>query len=329
MIDNKDKKGDFAFRGQSHQDAWAEMTYAGALSFLRRRYSRDLQGVDVAVLGVAFDQATTNRSGARLGPRAIRAASTQLAELKTYPLGLALHEHLSIIDYGDVYLDSGYPDKMVEAVMATATHLFNHDVKPLSLGGDHFISYPLIKAAAAKYGPLSLVHFDAHCDTWPDDGMRLDHGSMFARAAKEGFIEPKRSVQIGLRTWNDDDYGFHIFDANHIHQGDLKAIGGQIIDIIGHHPAYLTVDIDCLDPAFAPGTGTPVAGGLSSQQLLTLLQIIGGFPANKHEARLPSLQIIGADVVEVAPAYDISEITAIAAATIAQSILIHWALDSM
>ncbi|MFK7867076.1 MAG: agmatinase [Alphaproteobacteria bacterium] len=314
MADHQKHKGDAAFRANSKLGRMAEMTYGGALSFLRRPYSRDLQGVDVAIIGVPFDQATTYRSGARLGPRAIRAASVQLAELKAFPFGFDPFDHLSVVDWGDIFIDQGYPMEMVETVMAAVKPIHQAGVKPLCFGGDHFISYPLIKAAHAQYGTLSLVHFDAHGDCWEDDGGRLDHGSMFARAAKEGLIDPARSVQIGLRTWNDDDYGFHIFDAPSVHNQSAAELLTKITDIVGDHPAYFTFDIDCLDPAFAPGTGTPVAGGLSSHQALSLVRGLGG------------LNWVAGDVVEVAPAYDVSEITAIAAATIAHDFLCLLAL---
>ena len=288
-----------------NQQTWHEMTYGGALSFARRRYSRVLDNVDVVVSGIPYDGAVTYRSGCRLGPRAIRAGSTQLAELKHFPFGFNPFDHLSVIDYGDCYLDPHHPQSVFTAIERHADLIVGSGAKMLSFGGDHSVSYPLLKAHAKKYGPVALVQFDAHCDTWPDDGTRLDHGTMFARAATEGIIDVAASTQIGLRTYNDSDHGFEILTSPWVHRNGIDAA----IDIVCQRAAgkavYLSFDIDGLDPAFAPGTGTPVAGGLASWQGLEFVR------------GLEPLQLIGMDVVEVAPAYDHAEITAIAAASVA------------
>lgn len=312
--DEPERAGDQAFRADESDHNWPEMTYGGALSFLRRRYSRDLTGVDVAVSGIPFDAATSNRSGARLGPRAIRAASTGLAELSSFPFGFDPLETIKVVDYGDCYLDFGYPQHVVDAVELHADTILESDASMLTFGGDHSVTYPLLRSHAKKYGMLSLVHFDAHSDTWPDDGTRLDHGSMFLRAAREGLIDPSRSVQIGVRTANESTFGFNILSAPWIHANGVDATVEQIVRIVADHRAYLTFDIDCLDPAFAPGTGTPVAGGLSSAQALGILRGLAG------------IDLVGADVVEVAPAYDHAEITALAAATVAYDYLCLVAL---
>jgi len=162
-----------------------------------------------------------------------------------------------------------------------------------------------LKAHAKKYGPVALVQFDAHCDTWPDDGTRLDHGTMFARAAAEGIIDVAASTQIGLRTYNDSDHGFEILTSPWVHRHGIDAAIDIVCQRAAGKPVYLSFDIDGLDPAFAPGTGTPVAGGLASWQGLEFIR------------GLEPLQLIGMDVVEVAPAYDHAEITAIAAASVA------------
>jgi agmatinase len=222
---------------------------------------------------------------------------------------------LAIIDYGDCRWDHGRPEQIPAAIEAHAAAILAQDVALLSLGGDHFISYPLLKAHVAKHGPLSLIHFDAHSDTWNDaagDG-RVDHGTMFYHAAREGLVDPARSVQIGLRTHNDDLMGFNVLDAAWVHEHGVKAVIAEVHRIVGERKSYLTFDIDCLDPAFAPGTGTPVAGGLSSAQALTILRGFSG------------INFVGMDVVEVAPAYDVGEITALAAAHIAQEWLALYA----
>ena len=293
-------------------------TFAGELSFLRRRYTRQIEGADVVVAGVPFDCATTYRPGARLGPRAIREASVQLAEIaeRSFPFGINPFEKLAVADYGDLHLDSGYPDLIVDVVEKFAQDIIDKGAFMVSLGGDHFVTYPLLKAHYRVHGPMALVHFDAHVDTWPDDGQRLDHGSMFLRAKEEGIIDPKHSVQIGIRSFSESDHGFSILDAPSVHREGPEWVIGKIHEIVGSVPAYLTFDIDCLDPAFAPGTGTPVAGGLTTAQALEIIRGIGG------------LNYVGMDLVEVAPAYDHAEITAIAAATIVHDFICLLALKN-
>jgi agmatinase len=287
-----------------------ENTFSGVLSFMRRQYSKDVAGADVVVSGIPLDLATTNRTGARMGPNAIRAASTQLNE-PVYPRGFGPCDRLSIIDYGDCWLDTHRPSTIFDSIVAHARHILASGARMLTLGGDHYITYPLLKAHVERFGgPLSLIHFDAHCDTWADDSMdSLNHGTMFYKAIKEGLIDPATSVQIGIRTFNEDFMGMHIVGADQVHETGVRATAEKIKSIVGSKNAYLTFDIDCLDPAFAPGTGTPVPGGLSSAQALAILRGLG------------QVNIVGMDVVEVAPAYDHSEITALSAAHIAAEIL--------
>lgn len=303
--------GDGAIRRPSLYGSQIENTYAGVLSFMRRNYSRDLTGVDVAISGVPLDLATTFRPGARLGPAAIRAASVQLAELKPFPWGFDPFDDLAVIDYGDCWFDAHNPLSIKPSIIEHARTILASGAKMLTFGGDHFITYPLLIAHAEKYGkPLSLIHFDAHCDTWPDDEPgSLNHGTMFYKAIQDGLIDPARSVQIGIRTWNDDFMGMHVLDAPTVHEIGTTEVVKRIQSIVGDHPTYLTFDIDCLDPAFAPGTGTPVPGGLSSAQALNIVR------------QLESIHLIGMDVVEVSPPFDQSELTAIAAAHIACDLL--------
>ena len=303
--------GDGAIRRPGLYGSSIENTYAGVLSFMRRTYSRELNGVDVVVSGVPLDLSTTFRSGARLGPQAIRAASVQLAELKPYPWGFDPFDDLAVIDYGDCWFDAHNPLSIKPTIVEHARTILASGAKMLTLGGDHFITYPLLIAHAEKYGkPLALLHFDAHCDTWPDDSPdSLNHGTMFYKASKDGLIDPAKSVQVGIRTWNDDFMGVKVLDAPWVHDHGPEAVLAEITRVIGDHPVYVTFDIDCLDPSAAPGTGTPVPGGLSSAQALKIVRNLGG------------LNIVGMDVVEVAPSYDQSEITAIAAAHIACDML--------
>jgi agmatinase len=299
------QSGDQAFRAESLMGRSHEMTYGGATSFLRRKYTRDLTGVDVAVSGVPYDCSVTYRSGCRLGPRAIREASVQLAELKAFPFGFDPFDHLAVSDFGDCFLDPGYPETIEAAIEAHADNILASGAKMLTLGGDHSIAYPLIKAHSKIHGPVALVQLDAHCDTWEDDGKRLDHGTMFARAAATGVLDVARSTQVGLRTYNDSDHGFDILTSPWIHRNGVEATLAAIKERVGDAPVYISFDVDGLDPAYAPGTGTPVVGGLATWQALEILRGMG------------DLNLVGMDVVEVSPAYDHAEITAIAAATVA------------
>jgi len=310
-----DKHGnDYALVRDSLYGTTPEPTYGGALSFMRRKYTRDLTGVDAVVSGVPLDTATTNRPGARFGPRAIRAASSIMAWEKGYGMAFDPFDRLAVVDYGDCFFDHGRPETIPAAIEAHAADIISAGPVLLSLGGDHFISYPLLKAHVQKYGgPLSLVHFDAHSDTWPDESGRVDHGTMFHHAAKEKLVDPAGSVQIGLRTTNEDTMGFNVIDAAAVHEQGIASVVSRTREIVGDRPAYLTFDIDCLDPGVAPGTGTPVCGGLSSYQALGILRGLAG------------VRVIGMDVVEVAPAYDVGEITALAAAHIAHEMLYVFA----
>lgn len=289
----------------------AEMTYGGVTSFMRRNYTKNLVGVDIAISGIPFDLAVTYRSGARLGPRAIRDASVQLAELYPYPWGFNPFDKLAVIDYGDCFLDPHNPLTIRDAIKEHTANLLKYNVFPLTFGGDHYITYPVLLAMAEKYGKgLSIIHFDAHCDTWPDDEeYSLNHGTMFYKAIKNGVVDPTRSVQIGVRTWNDDFMGTNILDAQYVHEHETKHIVQKVKEIVGDNLTYLTFDIDSLDPAYAPGTGTPVPGGLSSHQALAIIRNLQG------------INLIGADIVEVAPCYDHAEITALAAAHVACDVI--------
>ena len=308
------KSGDHAFTRQSAYGTASEPTYAGALSFMRRRYTRELHGVDLVVTGVPLDTATTNRPGARFGPRAIRAASTIMAWERPYGMAFDPFDRLAVVDYGDCVFDFGRPETVPASIEEHAHNIIKSGAGLLSLGGDHFVSYPLLKAHARHHGaPLSLLHFDAHSDTWPDESGRIDHGTMFYHAAKEGILDPARSVQIGLRTTNDDTLGFNVIDANEVHSRGIEFVAGAARELLGDRPVYLTFDIDCLDPAFAPGTGTPVCGGLTTHQAISILRGLAG------------INLIGMDVVEVAPAYDVGEITALAGATVAMEMVCLYA----
>jgi agmatinase len=283
-----------------------EPTYGGVLSFMRRRYSRALDGVDLVVWGVPFDAATSNRPGARFGPQAIRRASAIFDGDPQYPFGVDPFERLTAVDWGDCSLDYGRPADAPAEIAAQAGDILASGAQLLTLGGDHSITLGLLCAHAAQHGPLALVQFDAHQDTWHGaDAGRVDHGSVTARAIAEGYVDPARSIQIGVRTVAPDTCGLDVVDAYTVAELGVGKVVERIRRRVGEGPAYLSFDIDALDPAFAPGTGTPVAGGLSSREALMILRALG------------PLDWRGADVVEVAPAYDHADVTAIAASAIA------------
>lgn len=300
---------DRAFTARSNIGSEAEPTYAGALSFMRRKFSKDVTGADVVVWGTPFDAAVSNRPGARFGPQAIRRASAIFDVDPQYPFDLDLFENLAVVDYGDCQLDYGNHQKTPATIEAEAAKILSQAGFLLSLGGDHFVTWPLLKAHAALHGPLALVQFDAHQDTWFDDDQRIDHGSFVTRAVRSGIIDPHRSIQIGIRTHAPEDCGIKIIYGHEVEEMRAADITDAIHARCGGGKTYVTFDIDCLDPAYAPGTGTPVAGGPSSAKMLSVLR------------QLNALDIVGADVVEIAPAYDHADITAIAGATIAMHYL--------
>ncbi|MCG6910235.1 MAG: agmatinase [Deltaproteobacteria bacterium] len=292
-----------------------EPTYSGVLSFMRRKYTKDLSRADVAVSGVPLDLMVTNRPGTRFGPAAIRKASAHLAWSPPWPWPFDPFERLAVIDYGDCLFDPGKPETITDSICGHARRIVKAGVFMLTLGGDHYVTYPLLKAHAEKFGQLSLVHFDAHSDTWAEEEKRLDHGTMFFHALREGLIDPETSVQIGIRTTNPSTHGVKIIHAPEVMNTGAKATADAVRKTVGNRPVYLTFDIDCLDPAYAPGTGTPVPGGLTSLMALEIIRDLTG------------LNYAGMDVVEVSPAYDVSDITALAGATIAAELLCVLAAD--
>jgi len=296
---------DHAFQRDTTLGTRSEPTYGGALSFLRLKYSKDLKGVDLAVTGIPYDLAVTNRPGTRFGPRAIRAASTNLAwEGGNYPWGFDPLKRLSMVDYGDCGLDHGHPQHIPAQIEEHISSILEAGASTVSMGGDHFVTLPIIRAYAKKFGPVALVHFDAHSDTWSEEENRIDHGTMFYHGIKEGVIDAEHSVQIGIRTANPDRQGMTWLDANYVHANGPQKVIDEALRIVGDRPAYMTFDIDCLDPAYAPGTGTPVVGGLTTYQARTII------------AGLGSIDFKGMDLVEVAPQYDVGEVTALAGATL-------------
>ncbi len=260
----------------------------------------------LVVAGIGLDVGTTHRPGARFGPGAIRRASGMLTD-GAHPASWIDPQTLDLADIGDFAIALGDIQdslRLIEAQAAPLSHL-------IALGGEHGITLPLLRALARRTGPLGLVHFDAHVDTWSDSfGQRFAHGSVFFHAIREGLVEPRRMVQLGIRSpvqrevWDwTVGHGVTILTAQDIHASTPADIAARVRTVVGDGPAYLTFDIDALDPAFAPGTGTPEIGGLASWQAQAILRRLGG------------IAFAGMDLVEVAPAYDVAEITALAGAT--------------
>jgi agmatinase len=262
----------------------------------------------ICVAGIPYDFGTSNRPGARFGPAAIRQASRMLVD-GDHPVAGTAPAAADIADIGDFRIAHGDIQASLAAIERQAKPL-QHLV---ALGGDHTVTLPLLRALAARTGPLALVHFDAHVDTWPDSfGQAFGHGSPFYHAIEEGLIDPHHTVQVGIRSPMDRSVhdwtagkGVTILFAESVHEEGPRPTAERIRQVVGDRAAYLTFDIDALDPACAPGTGTPEIGGLFSWQAQAILRRLGG------------LDFRGMDVVEVAPAYDVSEITALAAATFA------------
>jgi agmatinase len=292
--------------------------FAGIRTFMRLPHTTELAGVDAAVYGIPFDTATSYRTGPRFGPEAIRSASALLRPYNP-ELDVNVVETLSIADYGDVPVSPGDTERTYGQVEEALAPLVEAGVFPLALGGDHSITLAELRALAPKHGPLALVQLDAHGDTWEEYfGQRFFHGTTFKRALEEKLIDPKASVQAGLRgsLYGAEDIdsaralGFTVLSCD-----ELRALGpGVYADLVrervGRRPVFLSFDIDVLDPAFAPGTGTPEVGGLSTAEALALLRALAG------------IDLAGADVVEVSPPYDgAGQQTALAAANVAYELL--------
>jgi agmatinase len=262
----------------------------------------------ICVAGIPFDLGTSNRPGARFGPAAIRRASRMLVD-GDHPASWAEMERLDLADIGDFRIAHGdIPSTLVKIEEQAAP--FRHLV---ALGGEHTVTLPLLRALASRRRPLRLVHFDGHVDTWPESfGLAWGHGSPFYHAIEEGLVDPRHMIQIGIRSPLHRDIfdwtvgkGVTIVTAEDVHESGPQAVAERIRAVLGDAPSYLSFDIDALDPAFAPGTGTPEVGGLATWQARAILR------------RLAGISFVGMDVVEVSPPYDVAEITALAAATIA------------
>ena len=306
-------------------DAQIIPRFAGVRTFMRSPYVTDLAGVDATVFGIPFDTATSYRTGARFGPEAIRSASVLLRPYHPV-LGINVVESLSVVDYGDMPVSPGNIERTYSQVEQAMASLVDAGVFPLALGGDHSITLAELRALARRHGPLCLVQLDAHADTWDEYfGQKYFHGSTFKRAVEEDLVDAGSSVQAGIRGSNygaDDigvaeELGFTVVPSEQLRQLGADGYAGLVKENVGKRPVFLSFDIDFLDPAFAPGTGTPEVAGFSTAEALAFLRVLRG------------INLVGADVVEVSPAYDgPGQQTALAAANIAFELLALKALAS-
>ena len=289
--------------------------HSNLFGYMGASLSRNTDDADVFVVGLPYDLATTGRAGTRSGPTAIRQASGNLRwEAKRWPWNFCVFDRLRIADYGDLEFPAGNHKSLFEQIEQHYGTLLAAGKTTLSFGGDHFVTLPLLRAHHKAYGKLALIHFDAHTDTYSEAGSTYNHGSMFFHAPKEGIIDPAKSIQVGIRTEYDEaTHEFQVISASRANDLTAEQIIEQISARVGDSPCYLTFDIDCLDPAYAPGTGTPVIGGLTTDRALKILHGLQG------------LNLVGMDIVEVAPSYDHAEITALAAATLGLEMLYVFA----
>jgi agmatinase len=297
--------------------------FAGPATYARLPTLDAVGKAQVAILGVPFDSGVVYRPGARFGPSAIRAGSKMLRPFNAWTEAEPFAQQVA--DAGDVACTPFGIEQAIGEIEAAAKATYERASHVLAIGGDHTIALPMLRAASKRFGPLALVHFDAHLDTWNTyfGGARYTHGTPFRRAAEEGLLDLSRSFHVGTRgpqfsaqdLPEDAALGFRLIDGRAIDDRGTASIASEIREVVGDAQVYLSLDIDVLDPAFAPGTGTPEAGGWSSREAIAIIRSLGG------------IRLAGADVVEVAPAYDHAEVTAIAAANIVYELLCLFAIS--
>lgn len=296
--------------------------YAGFSTFARLPRAEDVDHVDVGILGVPFDSGVSFRPGARFGPSAVREASRLLQGYHQF-LEVSPFATQQVADLGDVTANPFNIEEALTAIESAASSYLSQGTKLIAIGGDHTIALPMLRAAAGKHGPLALLHFDAHLDTWDTYfGQAYTHGTPFLRAHEEGLLDASRLCHIGTRAAlhdpsdleRDERIGFGIISSVDLARRGVDDVIESIRERIGEAPVYISIDIDVLDPAHAPGTGTPEGGGLTTRELQMILRGIKG------------LNIVSADVVEVAPAYDWANITSTAAANLAYELVAMFAV---
>lgn len=304
------------------EDSLKSPRFCGIKTFMRMKYGRDLDTADFVVLGIPFDSGASYRVGTRFGPAAIRDMSCLAAKPYNPVLEVGIFDQCNGYDYGDLENIPGYIEESFDLIEKGMFPIFEKGVIPVAMGGDHSITLAELRACAKVYGPVALVHFDAHYDTIPEYfGKPYNHGTPFHHAAVEGLVDTSHSIHIGIReglygpedSVHSKELGYECLNAHVMHQMSMEEVICKIKERVGDKKVFLTFDIDFLDPAYAPGTGTPVPGGFSTAQALELVR------------GLKDLDIIGYDMVEVSPPYDPTQATAIAAAGIMQEFLSHIA----
>jgi agmatinase len=305
-------------------DASAVPRFAGPETFARLPRADQVEHADVAVVGFPFDSGVSYRPGARFGPQHVRQSSKLLRPYHP-PLDVHPFHAQQVADAGDLGINPFDIDDAVATIERAADELREPGTTLLSVGGDHTIALPLLRSVARTHGPVAVLHFDAHLDTWDTYfGAPTTHGTPFRRASEEGLIDRERSMHVGIRgplysakdLTDDGILGFQVVGSDDYQLDGLPGVVERVRTRLADGPVYVSVDIDVLDPAHAPGTGTPEAGGLTSRELLHTLRALAG------------LDVVGADIVEVAPAYDHAEITGIAAAHVAYELLAVLAVRS-
>ena len=303
-------------------DSFETPRFSGVRTFMRLPNVQDLENTDAAIVGAPFDTGGTFRIGARFGPESIRSVSHLLRRFNP-GLDVVIFDHISVIDYGDVPVVPGYIEESYRRIAEGLEPIHRAGVFLVVLGGDHSIALPELRAAAAVHGPLALVQYDSHPDTWDAYfGQKHTHGTPFRRAVEEGLLDPSRSIQVGMRgsiydagDWNDArDMGFDLVPTDEVRELGIPAVIERVRERVGDARAYVSFDVDFVDPAFAPGTGTPEIGGFTSRE------------AQEFVRGLAGLDIVGCDVVEVLPPYDPAQITALLAANVAHEFLSLFAL---
>lgn len=298
-------------------DASKAPRYAGLSTFARLPRIEDVPTTDIAIVGVPFDSGVSYRPGARFGPEHVRASSRLLRPYNPAQ-EFAGWDAVQVADAGDIAANPYDLAEAVDQIYEGIHELRARTKRVITVGGDHTIAYPSLKEVSERHGPVAVLHFDAHLDTWDTYfGQPLTHGTPFRRASEDGFIDKTASMHVGIRgplygkedLEDDHRLGFAIVTSEYIEEEGVAAAIDRVRERIGDKPLYISVDIDILDPAHAPGTGTPEAGGLTSRELLRMLRA------------LTDLNIVGADVVEVAPAYDHAQITGVAAAHVVYELM--------
>ena len=288
-------------------------SFSGLPTFFRRKAGQAFEVADVVVYGLPFDLGVSNRPGARFGPRAIREASLQLSWGVVWPWRFDPFERLAVLDAGDIEYEYGDVEGFRRAATEQARKIAEAGALPFSLGGDHSVTLSTLTGLTDSIGPVALLHFDAHTDT--GEGPEVQHGTMFRHTDRSGIVCAGNSVQVGIRTSYKSDDEYLRIHAPEVASKDPVTIAETIRARVSNLPCYITLDIDCLDPSYAPGTGTPVPGGVSTLRVLEILRALGVLSQNEP------MRFAGIDIVEVAPCYDIAQTTSLAAAQIAHELL--------